>query len=106
MDVAYYDYIISTQLTGQGKGNCPTVYGLVQKIIIVMIKNKGHKVEFWSSLSLVPISIIFSAFVDNADLVVNAAYWYSTEEYLQETFQQALYRWAGALGITGREIDP
>ena len=86
MDVAYGNDVIPKQGTGQGNGNGPTVWGLISTKMIVMMKNKGHGIRLWSSISLAFISIVCFAFVDDEDLVVNVSYCYTTEEYLQEPF--------------------
>ena len=94
------------QGSGQGNGLGPTVWALISSRMMQMMKNKGHGVNMRSSLSLAIICIVCVGFVDDTDLPMSGATVDTPGEDIQQDFQTSLDRWAGALHVTGGELDP
>lgn len=83
---------------GVGQGN--------KNGMIEVLKKRGHCVNLRSSLSLLIISVVCFAFVDNTDLPISDPTRNTTEEELQDLFQAELDCWSGLLQVTGGELDP
>ena len=92
--------------TGQGNGCAPTAWCLISSKMIQMMKNHNYGVQLQSALSQTLFNIVCFAFVDNTYLPMTAPTVDTPGKDLQESFQETLDQWAGALATTGGELDP
>ena len=97
---------IPLQGIGQGNGIGPTLWALISSKLIQMMKKAGHGIHFLTSISLMAVSLVVFAFVDDTDLVIAASNCEDQVETLFPEIQNALDRWSGLLIATGGSLAP
>jgi len=71
-----------------------------------MIEKAGHGVNLLTSISLMTLSMVGFAFVDDTDLFLTGKTAAATGEDMVAEFQEALDRWSGGLIATGGALSP
>ena len=71
-----------------------------------MMEKAGHGIHFLTSISLMAVSLVVFAFVDDTDLVIAASNCEDQVETLFPEIQNALDRWSGLLIATGGSLAP
>ena len=88
---AYGNKPVPHQCSGQGNGIGPTLWALISTKLIMMMFRKPHTVEVLSATTLILLSIVCFAFVDDIDLPITGQK-YSSREDIISPFQDALDR--------------
>ena len=93
-------------LGGQGNGAAPTGWAVVSAPIINMVRTAGYGATFVSALSLSLISFVYSAFVNDTDLVHTRPGDDHNGSDLIPEMQEALDHWEGGLRTSGGAFVP
>ena len=91
-EAVYGDEPIPISGIGQGNGLGPTLWALISTKLLRMMEKAGYGVNLLTSISLMTLSMVGFAFVDDTDLFLagnNAA---TTGEDMVAEFQEALDR--------------
>ena len=87
--------------SGQGNGRAPQTWVAIHLLVINMMYQAGHGVYLITALTMVAVSFVCFAFVDDTDVIQTGPDIDSPPEIIISEFQAAMDRWSGGLRATG-----
>ena len=90
----------------QGNGGAPALWIAISVILIRVLKEHGHVVEWKSAISGVVVMLIGFLFVDDTDLIVMAQDSDTNAEDVMEMMQHNITEWYQALRHSGGALHP
>ena len=91
---------------GQGNGMGPSLWCLISTVVIKTCKRKGHGTTIRTSISQKIVSLLYFAFVDNADLVAAAKNTCTSGVAMIQKMQALMTDWCRCIWATGGYIAP
>ena len=91
---------------GQGNGAGPMIWVVISAVLLTIMKDMGWGLSIVSCMSMLLVSIIGFAFVDDTDLVHSANGPSVSAEQIVGEAQAMLTMWDGILAATGVDLRP
>jgi hypothetical protein len=98
--------VVPLQGIGQGNGCGPACWAVMSTPIINMMRAAGFGAFFLSALSVMLITFVCYAFVDDTDLVHTAKDVHTSGEVVMKEMQEAIDMWEGGIRASGGALVP